>query len=87
MAPHHGSARSDPPRLADWARPRLVVSSQGAPRGAARAPAAYAARGAEFLSTHEHGAVTLRSHPGGLAAETFRTGRQSAVRAAGPAPP
>jgi competence protein ComEC len=86
MAPHHGSARSDPPALAGWARPRLVVSCQGLPRGASRTPAAYAAGGAEFLSTHEHGAVTVRSHPSGLAAETFRTGRRLAVRGGGAGP-
>src|SRR5258707_1381298 len=65
MAPHHGSHRVDGAALAAWCRPELVVSCQGQPRGAARAPAMYEAQGARFWSTHDHGAVTVRSGPGG----------------------
>jgi competence protein ComEC len=84
MAPHHGSHRVDGTALAAWCRPELVVSCQGFPRGAARAPAMYEAQGARFWSTHEHGAVTVRSGPGGLVAETFRTKQRLALRPGGP---
>jgi competence protein ComEC len=83
MAPHHGSHRLDGGALARWCRARLVVSCQGPPRGAARAPAMYVRQGARFWSTHEHGAVTLRSGAGGLVAQTFRTRQVLALRSQG----
>jgi len=76
QAPHHGSRVSNKPELAAWARPRLVVSCQEPPRrpGLAREP--YSPRGATFLATWRHGAVTLRSQPDGLVAETFLTNQR-----------
>jgi hypothetical protein len=40
----------------------------------------YAAVGGRFLTTWEHGAVTVRSHETGLVVETFCTGERIAVR-------
>lgn len=81
MAPHHGSgARAE--LLADWARPRLVVSSQGR-TDAGKAEAAYRQRGIPYWSTWPDGAITLRSHATGLTAETFATGRREVVRPGG----
>jgi competence protein ComEC len=81
MAPHHGSHRIDTAGLAKWARPRLIVSCQGAPRSPAGGAAAYRAVDAPFLATWDQGAVTIRSHRTGLVAETFRTGKRIALRA------
>jgi competence protein ComEC len=83
MAPHHGSHRVDGGSLARWCRARLVVSCQGPPRGRARAPAMYARQGARFWSTHEHGAVIVRSSPGALVAQTFRSRQVLALRELG----
>lgn len=83
MAPHHGSRTANTPALAEWARPRVVVSCQGPPRGYARQQEPYTAAGATFLGTWPHGAVTVRSARGGLVAETYRTGQRIVVRGSG----
>src|SRR5262249_41639846 len=80
MCPHHGSRAADPPGLSQWAKPKVVVSCQGAPRGRGGTADVYAARGAQFLSTWDEGAVTVRSHVSGLVVETFRTGQRIVVR-------
>jgi competence protein ComEC len=78
MAPHHGSgARAEV--LADWARPRLVVSSQGR-TDAGKAAAVYREKGAPYWATWPDGAITIRSHATGLTAESFATGRRIVVR-------
>ncbi len=73
MAPHHGSRAANTPGLAEWARPRVVVSCEGPPRGPTRPPEPYTVAGARFLGTWPHGAVTLRSRPGSLTVETFQS--------------
>ncbi|HJZ89901.1 MAG TPA: ComEC/Rec2 family competence protein [Gemmataceae bacterium] len=79
MAPHHGSGdRAEV--LAAWARPRLVVSSQGR-TDAGKAGAAYRGRGIPYWPTWPEGAITIRSHATGLTAETFATGQRVVVRA------
>jgi len=80
MAPHHGSRVANREQLAEWARPAVVVSCQGPPRWPNPAPDPYTARGAEFLGTWPHGAVTVRSRPGELSIDTFQTGRHFVVR-------
>lgn len=45
QAPHHGSKASNVPALAEWARPRVAVSSQGPPRGPGGVPEPYTATG------------------------------------------
>jgi competence protein ComEC len=81
MAPHHGSRAANTSEFARWARPRLVVSCQGPPLGWRETPEPYSASGARFLGTWPHGAVTVRSHSGGLVVETFITQEQFVVRA------
>jgi competence protein ComEC len=83
MAPHHGSKTADPPALVAWSRPRLVVSCQGPPQWPTQVPAVYESRGATFLGTWPHGAVTIVSHKTGLVAETFRTHKRIVVRMGG----
>jgi competence protein ComEC len=80
MAPHHGSRLTNPPELARWARPRVVVSCQGPPPGWRERPEPYTAAGARFFGTWPHGAVTVRSHDSGLVVETFVTGERFVVR-------
>jgi hypothetical protein len=43
----------------------------------------YESRGARYLGTWPHGAVTITSHRTGLVAETFKTGQRFVVRAGG----
>jgi competence protein ComEC len=83
MAPHHGSKATDPAALARWARPKVVISCQGPPRTPGGTPDMYAASGAQFLSTADQGAVTVRSHVSGLVVKAFRTGQRIVVRADG----
>ena len=73
MAPHHGSKTANKSDLADWARPRLVVSCEGPPRGQLRGYEPYSDRDAIFLGTWPHGAVTVTSRPGSLVVETFQS--------------
>jgi competence protein ComEC len=76
MAPHHGSHRIDVTALSKWCRPGLVVSCQGLPRGAGRAPGLYRAEGAEFWSTQDQGAIEIRSDESGLSAKAYRSKRE-----------
>jgi competence protein ComEC len=82
MAPHHGSGANRAEDLADWARPRLVVASQGR-TDAGKAEAVYRRKNIPYWATWPNGAITLRSHSTGLTAETFATGRREVVRAGG----
>jgi competence protein ComEC len=80
QAPHHGSKAANRPRLARWARPRVVISCQGPPRSPPRGPSPFEEVGGRYLTTWEHGAVTLHSGPGGLVVETYRTAERWTVR-------
>lgn len=84
MTPHHGSGANRAADLAAWARPRLVIASQGR-RDAGKAEAVYRRHGIPYWSTWPDGAITLRSHATGLTAESFATGRREVLRA-GPGP-
>jgi competence protein ComEC len=58
LAPHHGSARSNPPGLAAWATPRwVVVSGDEDRRGVVRR--AFESVGAIVLQTTVEGAITV----------------------------
>ncbi len=74
QAPHHGSERSDPGRLAAWARPRVVVSCQARPRAVQQTARPYEDHGALFLATWPHGAVTIRQTEETAWIETYRSG-------------
>jgi competence protein ComEC len=80
MAPHHGSRTSNTPALAAWARPKLVVSCEGLPRGLTRAPEPYTPVGVRFLGTWPNGAVTVRSHSTGLIVQTYQSKEEFVVR-------
>ena len=80
MAPHHGSHLTNTADLAQWARPRIVISCQGRPGPSPEVRQRYQQVGAPVLDTHQHGAVTVHSHAGGLVVETFRTKERFAIR-------
>jgi competence protein ComEC len=77
MAPHHGSKKSNIPALAEWAKSKVVVSCQGLPKSLYEEP--YTKRGATFLGTWPHGAVTVLSRRGELSVSTYRTGQRLVV--------
>jgi competence protein ComEC len=80
MAPHHGSRLTNTTALARWARPRVVISCQGRPPPSREVQQRYRQVGAQVLDTHQHGAVTVRSHASGLVVETFRTKERFVIR-------
>ncbi len=75
MAPHHGSRAANPSELAAWARPKVVVACQTAPR-TAFADDPYLRVGARFLDTWRYGAITFSCRNEELWVETFRKGEK-----------
>jgi competence protein ComEC len=59
MAPHHGSASSDPPGFADWSSPEWTIVSGGAADRVPAVEAAYTTRGSRVLHTAQCGAVRV----------------------------
>jgi competence protein ComEC len=76
MAPHHGSKTSNKKSLADWAKPKVVISSQGPPRGDPRTANPYEPAGATYLTTWKDGAATIRAEEGKWLVETFLSKRR-----------
>jgi competence protein ComEC len=76
LAPHHGSARSNPTGFSLWSTPEYVVISGG--RNVEDIPDiesvkdAYRARGAEVFHTSEDGLVRIELCSSGVTATTFR---------------
>ena len=66
MAPHHGSARSNPRGFAAWSRPEFVVVSGSRGQDAREVRAAYEAVGAEVCHTAERGAVRFEMSAAGI---------------------
>lgn len=58
LAPHHGSARSDPPGFCAWSTPEWVVISGDRHDRRPGVEQTYRQRGAEVLNTATHGAIT-----------------------------
>jgi competence protein ComEC len=75
MSPHHGSKTANTADLARHTRPKVVISCQGRARSGVTANV-YKKAGANFLTTWEHGAVTVISRDAELVVETFRTGEK-----------
>jgi competence protein ComEC len=73
MAPHHGSNRSNKDELARWAKPKVVISSQGPPRGNPNRVNPYEPAGATYWTTWKHGAVTIQKDGGKWLAEAYRS--------------
>jgi competence protein ComEC len=75
MAPHHGSASSDPPRFADWSTPEWTVVSGGHVDRVASVEAAYRARGSRVLHTATSGAVRVSIAGGRVSVDCWRGNR------------
>jgi competence protein ComEC len=58
LAPHHGSAKSEPAMFAAWSKPDFVVISGSSADGLLARPA-YETSGATVLSTADFGAITV----------------------------
>jgi competence protein ComEC len=80
MAPHHGSHLTNTSEMAQWARPRVVISCQGRPPISPEVRQRYRRVGSQVLDTYQHGAVTVRSHSSGIVVETFQTKERFAIR-------
>ena len=78
LAPHHGSSAAFPEALRHWAAPKLVVVSR-ANLYANAVGDGIGGPGVPVWDTHSAGTVTVRSHRGGLIAETFRTGETRVI--------
>ena len=83
QSPHHGSVAANTTALAQWARPKVVVSCQGAPRSTVDVAKPYREVGGQFLSTWTHGAVTVHIHETGVVVETYRSGERIVLRDGG----
>jgi competence protein ComEC len=73
MAPHHGSARSNPVGFAAWSRPRHVIISGGPGADTEAVKRAYRAVGAEVFHTAQQGAVrVVLESDGTIRAQSWR---------------
>ena len=72
LAPHHGSAGSDPPGFAAWCRPEWVVVSGARGSRTEVATRTYQQAGAQVLNTSDRGAAEFSISPGGIRARTYR---------------
>lgn len=72
LAPHHGSAFSDPPGLARWSTPEWVVVSGSVRDVSPEVMTAYTARGSRVLHTARNGAVQVSVDHRGLRVSGWR---------------
>jgi competence protein ComEC len=72
LAPHHGSAYSNPPGFAAWATPQAVVISGGQGDISADVKHAYASAGCRVFHTAEDGAVRVTLTRAKLHVQTWR---------------
>jgi competence protein ComEC len=80
MAPHHGSKTSNKADLANWAKPKIAISSQGPPRGNPQTANPYESVGSAYLTTWKQGAVTMRKEQGKWIAETHLTKKKLVIK-------
>jgi competence protein ComEC len=76
LAPHHGSARSNPAGFAQWSRPEHVIVSGGYEVNP-NVFAAYQQVGANVLHTAAVGAVTVQVREDRLTVRTFRSSHET----------
>jgi len=76
MAPHHGSAKPNTPKLARWASPRLVIICQARTDDTREAARAYVGTNSTVFGTWPHGAIAVRQDARATWTETFRSGRR-----------
>jgi competence protein ComEC len=66
LAPHHGSANSNPPGFAQWCKPEWVVISGSGTADLARVEASFRGAGARVLHTARVGSVAVRVGAAGM---------------------
>ena len=69
LAPHHGSAYSDPPGFAEWSSPEWAVVSGGVRDRPESVATAYGSRGCRVLYTAESGAIGVAIDKGRLSVD------------------
>ena len=72
LAPHHGSARSDPPGFAAWSRPEYVLISGPRHHHEPSVRNAYTSAGARVLHTAESGAIFVTVGKQEISVNTWR---------------
>lgn len=72
LAPHHGSAFSDPPQFAAWSTPQWAIVSGGQQDRLDVMAGAYEAQGARVLHTAVAGAVQVRIEPESMAVDAWQ---------------
>jgi competence protein ComEC len=72
LAPHHGSARSNPPGMTQWSSPNFVAISGGRQDRHPDVLRAYAARGAQVLHTSHTGLILAHIAGGEMEIGTYR---------------
>ena len=72
LAPHHGSARSNPPGFAAWSTPRVAVVSGSFNDRRPEVEQAYRATGAEVLNTADCGAIQFTVGRESIRLSTFK---------------
>ncbi len=73
MAPHHGSAASDPPGFAAWSTPEWTIASGGSSDRLQSVQTAYGARGSRVLHTADCGAVTVEITAGQVSVDGWQS--------------
>jgi competence protein ComEC len=77
LSPHHGSKRSRPQLLVEWAKARWAIVSGGRVRQSEELEATYAPFGCGVWHTNVSGAVRVRLGPKGVRVSGFRSPSQS----------
>ena len=76
LAPHHGSAYSDPPGFADWSTPEWAVVSGGQRDRLEVTTTAYSSRGSRVLHTADSGAIHVSIADRELAVDCWHAGAE-----------
>jgi competence protein ComEC len=81
QSPHHGSRTANTPELARWASPSIVVACTGDFPGRTEELKSLYGNSVRFLSTHDHGAVTVEiSRDGELMLDQHVKNEQAGTR-------
>ncbi len=72
LAPHHGSAQSDPPGFVAWTTPEWTIISGDSRSNRPEVADAYRRQGARVLNTSQLGAVTVKVDRTGLHVTAWR---------------
>lgn len=76
IAPHHGSRGSNTPRMAQWVKAQVVISSEGFRPSLDPPLDCYRLAGAQTLTTEWDGTIHCHWTAEGVRISTFRTGKQ-----------